>query len=78
MIAPESDVAAKSRAMTRLWQLASDAGKPITRHSFINPDEAAEILAEIQRLETIISGDTLPLSPSLQAQAATASGAPAT
>lgn len=38
----------ESIAMKRLRMLAADAGQTITRHAFINPDEAAAILAEIQ------------------------------
>lgn len=38
-------------AMRRLRNVASDAGKHLTRHAFIKPDEAAEILTEIERLQ---------------------------
>ena len=43
--------AGETAAMVRLRNVAADAGKPITRHAFLSPDEAAEILAEIERLQ---------------------------
>jgi hypothetical protein len=37
--------------MSRLKEVANDAGKIITRHAFLRPDEAGVILREIQRLQ---------------------------
>lgn len=46
---------AASAALARLRQVASDAGKPVTRHTLINPDEAAVVLAEVERLRAEIA-----------------------
>jgi hypothetical protein len=53
------DAVVESPAMTRLREVAADAGKHVTRHAFIKPDEAAVILAEIERLQ-ITCGSTIP------------------
>lgn len=41
--------------MQRLRRVAADAGRSITRHSFINPDDAAAILAEFDRLQDALA-----------------------
>jgi hypothetical protein len=43
-----------SDPMQRLEQVAGDAGKSTTSHSFLNPNEALVILTEVQQLRAMV------------------------